>query len=156
MSMYVNPDLLTSPVGDFDRVTRLWRLREDWQLEFDNYLLWIKAGYESNGASIPKFLWSFVGPAYAPDSFIGAFPHDALYDAQLFPRDVVDLMFREVLLAWNLIDCPNYWQRVLNGKTRTKAYTYWGAVRGCGWACWHRDRCRVEEARKFVSLEIVK
>jgi hypothetical protein len=140
--------MITQPIGYFNPDSGLWRLHEEWTCDITNrYRIRIKEGYESDGASIPFFLWSFVGPRYSPGTMPAALAHDALCDAEFceIQRNEADNIF------WRLL--PKC------GTTPFKARLYWFGVRlGAGYVqvrgwFWKRDLSEVLAARRFITLE---
>lgn len=108
------------PVGEFDSVAGDWNLTAEWRVETRIGLLVLKPGFRSDGASIPRILWTAVGPRYAPDTFAPALAHDALYAAELpqrggWRRAEADAVFRDMLAA--------------QGVGFARRWAYWAAVR---------------------------
>ena len=57
----------------------------------------VPAGFISDGASIPKYLWSLVGSPFDPMFIVAALVHDYLYDIG-FNRKTADLIFKMLLI----------------------------------------------------------
>ena len=128
-----------SPEGKFDDKTGLWELTHEFAAYLPTGMLLVLPGFESDGASIPRFLWSIVGPRYSPDTFAAAFVHDALYASELLPRRQIDNAFRVVLRA--------------SGVSAVKSCAYWLAVRLCGGFVWKTHTLdSITAARGFVSV----
>ena len=129
------------PVGRFDDLTGLWTLTELWACDIGGgRTLYIAPGFESDGASIPRFLWRVAGPQYAPQTFPAALCHDALYAAELVERGDADNVFYQHLR--------------LRGVNVVKALAYWRAVRAFGWVPWMRhDPAAVEQARLYAVIQ---
>jgi hypothetical protein len=130
------------PVGAFDETTGMWICRQDWHVDLsDGDRLHVRAGFQSDGASIPPILWPFVGPRYAAKTFPAALAHDALYAGELVSRSRADAEFYRLL-------------RIM-GVGRVKAGAYWSAVRAFGWAVWRRhSKGSVYLARKCKWVRI--
>lgn len=127
------------PVGCFNDATGLWVLDEPWICTTRAGVLSLRPGFESDGASIPRLLWPFVGPRYAQSTMPAALCHDALYAAELCARPLADLTFFDLLRE--------------RGLTRAKAGVMTGAVRICGGVVWTRHtKDTIREARRFASL----
>lgn len=128
------------PIGQFDDLTGDWTLMRPYMASIGNgRWLFVAAGFVSDGASIPRFLWSAVGPRYERATFPAAFVHDALYAAELLPRRECDDIFYHHLRS-----------RV----TWAKAYTYWLAVRMFGGYVWDaHDPMEVARARELCRIE---
>ena len=54
-------------------------LRQNLKIYWKSLTLFIPAGFESDGASVPRFLWSSITPAVDPRTIRGAIAHDFLY-----------------------------------------------------------------------------
>ena len=72
--------------------TKTYRLVSDYHvyLPFSKKWLLVKAGFIFDGASIPCWLWLWIGHPFDPDWVAGALSHDALYAAELMPRHACD------------------------------------------------------------------
>lgn len=68
-------------------------LRDFWQVHEDGTVDKIERGFESDGASIPRFLWRLESP-YGP-LLEPAIPHDYRYVMKLGERKDADRYFRE-------------------------------------------------------------
>lgn len=132
-----------SPEGKFDTETGLWLLTHEFFAYLPAGMLDVKPGFESDGASIPRLLWAFVGPKYSCDTFAAAFAHDALYASELTTRAQADYAFMLILRA-----C---------GVGVVKARAYWLAVRVCGWAVWKKHTPdSIAKARAFVDVLLLQ
>lgn len=103
--------------GDLYRLAETYRIR----LPVDGRTLTIRAGYPTDGASIPRVLWRLAHP-FQPRFIASALTHDALYSSELLPRNLADEIFRRLLRE--------------DGVPRWKARAMWLAVRGFGWLVW--------------------
>lgn len=114
------------PTGKFNHKTGKWKLTEAWavRVNTNNLRVMILPGFESDGASIPRFLWSLVGPRFEAKTFPAAFLHDALYESKLFSRWFADAEFYRMLIGF--------------GASRVRARLYWLAVRVFGGVFWDR------------------
>ena len=132
--------MIPQPTGHFDADAGQWVATLDWCADLSNgCALIVLAGFASDGASIPRLLWPFVGPRYAPRTFPAALAHDALYASELLPRRACDDEFRRLL--------------ILTGVGRGKARAYWCGVRAFGWAVWMRHTLTsVTAARLLVDV----
>ncbi len=86
--------------------------------------LTVPIGYESDGASVPKFFWRYVFPPGEPRALRAAFLHDYVYREHPngWPRKKADRMFYAVMLA--------------DGMDKGSAKkAYWG-VRLFGYSSW--------------------
>lgn len=55
------------------------RLLEDLEIWGQEWLLVVPAGFESDGASVPRFLWSIVSPVIDHRTIRAALAHDYIY-----------------------------------------------------------------------------
>ena len=62
--------------------------------------LTIPAGFESDGASVPRFFWRVVFPPGDPPAMLAAFVHDYIYRTHPdgFDREEADRAFRLLLI----------------------------------------------------------
>ena len=128
------------PVGTFDAATGLWVCKARWACPLTRgRILVIEEGFESDGMSIPRFLWPVVGPRYDARTFPAALCHDALYCAELDSREGADSEFRRLMVAF--------------GSPRWIADACYRAVRWFGWFVWmgHTGQT-VAEARQFCHI----
>lgn len=128
------------PIGAFDSASGNWILVADWECDCPAGLLTVKHGFTSDGASIPRSLWSLVGPRYDEHTMIAALAHDALYAAELCDRGLADECLRVLCLE--------------SGCSALKARLYWLAVRAGGGVPWRRHTAvSISAARTFASLQ---
>ena len=112
------------PRGEFNAITGTWTLTERWLCPISHgRLLIVEPGFQSDGMSVPRFLWPLVGP-YEPKSFPAALCHDALYCSELVHRKIADLEFRRILLGFGM----HPW--IAEGCYK--------AVRALGWIVWRK------------------
>lgn len=64
----------------------------------------VPAGFESDGASIPRLLWPLIGPPISSSHLIPAVVHDYLCDtAETYPQRLIgDAVFRAMLLEYEV------------------------------------------------------
>ena len=88
----------------------------------------IPAGFECDGASIPRAFWRIIGPPMDCHYIEEAIRHDWLYRSQVVSRKVADRAF----FVW------------LNKKgLRIRRYLIYAAVRLFGWIAWrNREKHR--------------
>lgn len=112
-----------------------WTLLEDWEVSFSKdgiteYKIVIEAGFKTDGASIPRWLWPLCGHPLETPRLYAAIVHDYIYSGRLkakgltIKRSQADALYREMLIAL--------------GISRIVAYTEWLAVRLCGKSHWHK------------------
>lgn len=116
----------------------LWELENDWSVFYEGNVYHIPAGFKTDGASVPRFLWRVCGtPLEVPRVYAalvhdwlysGGVPnaarlHDALYSGgPVVTRAEADAIYRDMLIAL--------------GESRFKAYVEWSAIRLCGGSHW--------------------
>jgi len=101
------------------------KLIKDYTYENDKYIITIKKGFITDGASIPKTFWSVLSsPFYGPIVF-GAMIHDGLYTKMTIPRKECDKLLKEMILE--------------KGYNRVKANLVYGAVRMFGKSHWKEN-----------------
>lgn len=73
-------------------------------LEYQNkkYKVSVKKGLETDGASIPKFLWSIVGSPYLGSYRKAAIIHDGLYRTHKLSKTKSDFLFLEMMKSQNV------------------------------------------------------
>jgi len=133
--------IVPEPVGRFDRESGLWLPTERWVCPFPDgrRALEMLPGFLSDGASLPRILWSAVGPRFEARTFAAALFHDGAYGAELIARGEADRIFRAHLL---MIGCDP-----------AKARAYFLAVRALGWIAYNRHTTKsVATDRTFCRI----
>lgn len=78
----------------------VWRLVDDFHAKVDGMAFTVPAGFVTDGASIPRFLWRLCGHPLETRRFPVAVLHDWLYEADLgLTRQQVDEIYRDGLIA---------------------------------------------------------
>lgn len=88
----------------------------------------VPVGFQTDGASIPRFAWMTTGTPYAPRHIRAAVVHDYLYQVGHITRLEADAIFRALLLQ--------------DGVSRYQAGKMFWALRLGGWVAWRRYRKR--------------
>lgn len=104
-----------------DSKTRLYRVAES----VSRNGITVPAGFEYDGASIPRFAWSIIGSPFAPEFMTAALFHDWLYHTHQLSREEADSVLYKLLRE--------------NGVGAVKASTIHRAVRMFGGAYWPND-----------------
>ena len=133
-------------MSSFTKLPRLIALPPDYkwfevQADFEYHvgsessldIIYIKKGFKTDGASIPKPFWSLIGGPlgrYAP----AAVPHDRLYRFQTRSRREADRIFLE---AMDVLGVP-WWKR----------RSMWLAVRVAAWRPWNRYKKEIEDTAR--------
>lgn len=77
-----------------------WVLVEDFHVLVDGMMFIVPAGFKTDGASIPRFLWRLCGHPLETRRFPVAVLHDWLYEVdQGLTRQQVDEIYRDGLLS---------------------------------------------------------
>lgn len=93
------PQPVLKPVTD-----TIWELDQDYELEHSGWFYRVKAGYRTDGESIPRCFWFLTGHPFQGLGMPAAIVHDILCEAEVFPRDETDLIFKQ-LLERNGVNC---------------------------------------------------
>ena len=124
-----------------------WRLLEPYHVTIglddgNVYSFWIKAGFEFDGASIPRFLWRLCGHPLEAPRIAAALVHDWLYRAQVLDRGVADEIFNQICKAV--------------GMSAWRTGPEWAALRLFGWAAWRANRKgeKIAETRELGVMEL--
>lgn len=141
------PAVLAKPEGVLDYETGLWELRHRVSQELlPGIVVHYEPGLTSDGASIPWFVQSAFSPRYDAYTFSQAFNHDIGYAARIFPRVVLDVIFRVQL-----------YMATPSKMTTVKAEAYSSAVMLCGWYPWIKHTPEsVAAARALIRVEQVE
>lgn len=101
-----------------------WRLRYCWTLIYKGEYYSIPAGFDTDGASIPRALWTICGDPMSIPRLYAAIVHDYLYsggDPDATRKDA-DTLYRDLQIAL--------------GISKAKAYTEYYALRIFGRSHW--------------------
>ena len=115
-----------------------WELLEDFTLATDKYIVTVKKGFDFDGASIPKALWSVIGSPMDGKYVPGAVIHDGLYASGILKREDADQVFLDLMS--------------LDGVSYTKRYAMYWAVRSCGGISWKDNMDEFDKYKKFVNV----
>ncbi len=111
-----------------DERGNVYTLRETGGLNFDwrGKRISVPEGFESDGASVPRFFWRWVFPPGDTRALRAAFAHDWVYRThpESWTKPEADQMFRELLIADGIAPC------------RARR-AYWG-VKFFGASSWHQ------------------
>lgn len=130
---------------------RQYTLAEDWWVEWRGRRFWLPVGFQSDGASVPRWAWSLSG--LRPDGLIraAALVHDALYRyGGDLPESWMtwELRAREIDISRPLpkplkrkqADTVFYDLMRRAGIGRYRAWVAYRAVRMAGWASWKEQK----------------
>ena len=72
-------------------------LLEDVEVEVLGYKIKVKKGFDFDGASIPKWLWSIYGSPLNGNYIVASLIHDGLYASQKVSKSVSDKIFLDTM-----------------------------------------------------------
>lgn len=75
----------------------LFILSKDKTVESLGYSVTVKKGFDFDGASIPKWLWSIYGSPLNGDYVVASLIHDGLYASQKLSKNLSDKIFLDVM-----------------------------------------------------------
>ncbi len=134
--------------------TRHWELAEDWHYEIGGYEYVIPAGFKFDGASIPKFLHTWLSPTGV--LLMGGLVHDYAYKYETLLRKYgketmgvltqkkADEIFRDINIEQNGFQFLNY-------------LAYW-ALRIGGFMAWNGHRkvnAKIEGLNEFNAKKLL-
>lgn len=103
--------------------------------------IWVREGFQFDGASIPRVCWRLCGHPMEAPRLVASVVHDWLYRAQVCDRELADRIFNRI--------CKD----VDMSSLRTGPEYY--ALRWFGWAAWNANNTwpSISEARKLGHFE---
>ena len=106
----------------------------------DHNILEINAGFQFDGASIPKICWTSIGHPLEHRFILAALLHDALYLSQYLKRETADQYFYDFLKDFSGVGTCTAW----------KMHT---GVRLFGGKAWkEKTESQIAWARKIITL----
>ena len=75
----------------------LFILSKDKTVESLGYSVTVKKGFDFDGASIPKWLWSIYGSPLNGDYVVASLIHDGLYASQKVSKEISDKIFLDIM-----------------------------------------------------------
>ena len=124
--------------------TRHWEIVEDWRFEVNGQKHVIPAGFQFDGASVPKFLATFLSPVGV--LLMGGLVHDYIYKYATLLKDTkkrpncgvmtqkeADILFRDICIEVNGFKVLNYlayWSLRLAGFVAWNGHTKRGTQIG--------------------------
>jgi hypothetical protein len=130
MKQFLN-DVIINDIG-----ANKWELEADFGYENDKYKITVGSGFITDGASIPRLLWSAIGNPMENDLLKPAIVHDGLYTLMQLERKECDKLLKEMLL--------------FNGVSRLRSELIYIAVRLFGGAHWRID---TTEQKHLITVE---
>ncbi len=77
-------------------------LLEDVEVEALGYKIIVKKGFDFDGASIPKLLWSIYGSPLNGNYVVASLIHDGLYASQKVSKSISDKIFLDIMKQSNV------------------------------------------------------
>ena len=77
-------------------------LSEDKTVESLGYSVTVKKGFDFDGASIPKLLWSIYGSPLNGNYVVASLIHDGLYASQKVSKSISDRIFLDIMKQSNV------------------------------------------------------
>jgi hypothetical protein len=130
---------------------KMYRLREDyvyhWEQEGIPHRITVKKGFEYDGASVPRIVWTLGG--LRPDGLIraAALVHDYIYrHAGIMPPSTCEFKNKETDkweddgCVWDRKRCDRLFRRMMQqaSSSKTKVWLAYKFVRSFGWIAWNR------------------
>ena len=119
----------------------LFILNKDKTVESLGYSITVKKGFDFDGASIPKWLWSIYGSPLNGNYVVASLIHDGLYASQIVSKSLSDKIFLDVMKQSNV----GYIKR-------TSMYL---AVKMFGGKDWKEANEYKNEYTKYVDVNII-
>lgn len=119
----------------------LFILSKDMTVESLGYSVTVKKGFDFDGASIPKWLWSIYGSPLNGNYVMASLIHDGLYASQLVSKSLSDMIFLDIMKQSNV----GYIKR-------TSMYL---AVKLFGGKDWNKSNEYKDEYTKYVDVSII-
>jgi hypothetical protein len=133
-----------------------WILEEDFYLRIGELIYCIQKGFDFDGASIPKAVWSIIGHPMEMWILLAALPHDAWYASNQIPRLDADWLFLEIIQACDRatpIDASWFASRLFQEEARwSRRNKCWSAVRLAGGAVYPKSFEELQKYKAFVSI----
>lgn len=80
----------------------LFILSQDKTVESLGYSVTVKKGFDFDGASIPKWLWSIYGSPLNGNYVVASLIHDGLYASQKISKKISDKIFLDIMKQSNV------------------------------------------------------
>ena len=116
----------------------LFILSRDVEVEALGYSITVKKGFDFDGASIPKWLWSIYGSPLNGNYVVASLIHDGLYASQKVSKSISDKIFLDVMKQSNV-----------GYVKRTSMYL---AVKLLGGKAWKEATEYKDEYTKYVNV----
>lgn len=121
------------------RADGLWELAEDWSIETSKYVIVVRAGFVTDGASVPRMAWFLAGHPMESPRVLAALAHDWLYASHACSRAEADEIYREILLGY---------------RAAWRVAVEYSALRLFGAAAWESSIDEIEYAEAHGALRM--
>ena len=119
---------------------KLFILSKDKTAESLGYSVTVKKGFDFDGASIPKWLWSIYGSPLNGNYVVASLIHDGLYASQKVSKRISDKIFLDIMKQ--------------HGVGFIKRQSMYYVVRSTGWYSWKQlTKEEIEKYKEFVNVE---
>ena len=115
----------------------LWELAANWRIQTSLGLIYVKRGFVTDGASVPRMAWFLAGHPMESPRVLAALAHDWLYAAHVCKREEADAVYREILLRY---------------RAAWRVWVEYEALRVFGEAAWQKPREEIDFARAHGAL----
>ena len=110
---------------DANKLRAAYQLVSDMAVQWNGRLVNVPGGFQYDGASIPRALWTIVGNPFEPQFMRAALAHDWLYHVHTYDRQESDALFSGLLQE--------------DGVSKAKAETMRAGIRAFGGRYWNND-----------------
>ena len=118
----------------------LFILSKDKTVESLGYSVTVKKGFDFDGASIPKWLWSIYGSPLNGNYVVASLIHDGLYASQKVSKRISDKIFLDIMKQ--------------HGVGFIKRQSMYYVVRSIGWYSWKQlTKEETEKYKEFINVE---
>jgi hypothetical protein len=121
-----------------DDKTDGWLLLEDFSIRIKEEVITVKAFFDLDLTSIPRFFWTAVGSPADVRKLVAGLIHDGLYASNAKSQKESDHVFLELLEAFDT-----------SWFIRNTCFT---AVSGFGWTVYPKTKKELEEYKDFIVI----
>lgn len=107
----------------------------------DKFRIHVKKGMTTDGASIPRILWTAIGSPFIGKYRKASIIHDALYRSHALSKKDSDRVFLDIMKSL--------------GVGTIKRYLIFGGVFTFGWFSYaNKSKSEIEDLSQFIEVEI--
>lgn len=124
----------------------MWELAKDWTITYKGEVYHLPAGFMTDGASIPRFLWRVCGTPLKTPRLYAALVHDFIYgggdpdatrkDADTIYRDLQLVLIEQETIPSDYGWFKRTWAKCQKSNRKRAAWTEYYALRLCGKSHW--------------------